>query len=98
MSIFLADQLTERCLVLGNIGYLWAYADMVTRLLGVAKEEETGNAGFFAVCITISGFLSCSQPAAQEIGRLVSARSAQGTMTTKSGSRTPSPWRASGAR
>lgn len=35
----------ECCLVLGNVGYFWACADLVVRLLGVTKEKKIDSFG-----------------------------------------------------
>jgi hypothetical protein len=62
---------------------------MDNRLLGVTKEEKTGSVSFLffsAVCTTVvsvTGFLSCSQAAAQKVDLLVSSRSVQGTNDDK---------------
>ena len=87
----------ECCLVLGNVGYLWACADLVGRLLGVTKKEKIGSVGslsfpaVYSTVVFVTGFRSCDQPAAQKVDLLVSSCSVQGTNDDKSGLRAPSP-------
>lgn len=49
--------ITECCLILGDIGYVWAATDLVIRLLGIAKEEKISSSPFTVAVIFFAGFL-----------------------------------------